>query len=104
MRDVLDGTGAWFDTGRPFALATVIRTWQSAPREPGASMAVGDDGEVLGSVSGGCVEAALVEVAQEVLATGAPRTETYGVSDESMAPPATMFIYGAVDFAAAWRR
>ena len=82
MRDLLGATGAWFDAGRPFALATVVRTWSSSPRQPGASMAVDVEGEVLGSVSGGCVEGAVYEVARQVLATGSPALETYGVSDD----------------------
>ncbi len=82
MRDVLERLAGWVDDGRPFALATVVRTWGSSPRPPGASMAVAADGRVVGSVSGGCVEAAVHQVALEVLAGGAPRLETYGVSDD----------------------
>lgn len=63
-------------------MATVVRTWRSAPRPAGASMLVTDAGEAVGSVSGGCVEGALFEVGQEVLADGVPRFETYGVSDD----------------------
>ena len=82
MRDVLDDVVRWYDAGERFALATVVRTWKSAPRQPGAALAVGPDGTVAGSVSGGCVEGAVYELAQEVLRTGEPVLETYGVSDD----------------------
>ncbi len=82
MRDILDPLLKWWDHGDTFGLATVVRTFRSAPREPGAAMAVGVDGEVTGSVSGGCVEGAVYEVAQEVCQSGQPRLETYGVSDD----------------------
>ena len=81
MRDIVGGLTAWHSAGTPFALATVVRTWKSAPRQPGAAMAVSADGEVLGSVSGGCVEGAVYEVAREVLRTGQARLVRYGVSD-----------------------
>jgi xanthine dehydrogenase accessory factor len=82
MRDIVDGLAAWRAAGHAFALATVVRTWQSAPRLPGAAMAVNDEGDVLGSVSGGCVEAAVYAAAEEVLGTGKAQTQTYGVSDD----------------------
>jgi xanthine dehydrogenase accessory factor len=82
VRDVLDEISGWFEAGEPFALATVVRTWRSAPRQPGASLAVSSSGEVVGSVSGGCVEGALYELAQQVLADGDPVLQTYGVSDD----------------------
>ena len=82
MRDVFDAVRPWYADGRPFGLATVVRTWRSAPRRPGASMAVSADGEVVGSVSGGCVEGAVYELAQEVAARGEPQLVTYGVSDD----------------------
>jgi xanthine dehydrogenase accessory factor len=81
MRDIVDGLRAWRAEGVPFALATVVRTWRSAPRRPGAAMAVSEPGEVLGSVSGGCVEGAVYAAAQETIKTGKARTLTYGVSD-----------------------
>ncbi|MGW2651437.1 XdhC family protein [Streptomyces sp. NPDC001393] len=81
MRDILDELSAWYRVGTRFALATVVRTWHSSPRRPGASMAVSETGEVIGSVSGGCVEGAVYELAQEVLATGIPAKQTYGVAD-----------------------
>jgi xanthine dehydrogenase accessory factor len=82
MRDVIDDVARLFDGGRPFGLATVVRTWLSAPRQPGAAMAVADDGEAVGSVSGGCVEGAVYELAQEVMASGRPVLQRYGVTDD----------------------
>ena len=82
MRDVLDEIRAWHAAGDRFALATVVRTWRSAPRQPGAALAVSAAGEVVGSVSGGCVEGAVYELAQQVLADGDPVLQTYGVSDD----------------------
>ncbi|WP_430782697.1 XdhC family protein [Actinoplanes sp. G11-F43] len=81
MREIVDGLLAWRAAGVRFAVATVVHTWRSAPRQPGAAMAVSEHGEVLGSVSGGCVEGAVYAAAQEVLETGKAQTHTYGVSD-----------------------
>src|SRR5262245_26890351 len=80
MRDVLRQVRAWYGEG--LGLATVVGTWQSAPRQPGAAMAVSAAGEAAGSVSGGCVEGAVYEVAQSVLETGEPSLQRYGVSDD----------------------
>jgi xanthine dehydrogenase accessory factor len=82
MREVLAELMAVRERGGSAAMATVVRTWRSAPRPAGASMLVSDAGEAVGSVSGGCVEGALYELGQEVLADGLPRYETYGVSDD----------------------
>ncbi|GGS66600.1 xanthine dehydrogenase accessory factor [Planobispora rosea] len=82
MRDVLDTILEWYSAGRTFGLATVVSTFRSAPREPGASMAVSADGEVVGSVSGGCVEGAVYETARQVMESGRPVLERYGVSDD----------------------
>ncbi|XVV10987.1 XdhC family protein [Actinoplanes sp. CA-131856] len=82
MRDVLDPLLRWFQAGEPVGLATVTATWSSAPRQPGAAMAVGPDGTVAGSVSGGCVEGAVYEICREVAETGEARTVRYGVSDD----------------------
>lgn len=82
MREVLDDLLAWWRDGQPVAMATVVATWRSAPRPPGATMLVGPDGTAVGSVSGGCVEAAVYEVGQEVLSTGQPVLTRYGVSDD----------------------
>ncbi|MER6589771.1 XdhC family protein [Micromonospora chalcea] len=82
MRDIVDGLSAWRAAGVRFAVATVVRTWKSAPRPPGAAMAVCADGEVVGSISGGCVEGAVYELCREAIRTGQVRTETYGVGDD----------------------
>ncbi|GAA4987913.1 XdhC family protein [Yinghuangia aomiensis] len=82
MRELSGELAAWYRTGRTFALATVTATHRSAPREIGAVMAVSSDGTVLGSVSGGCVEGAVYELARDVIATGRAQAAAYGVSDE----------------------
>lgn len=81
MRDLLDHLARWQGAGDRFALATVVATSSSAPLGPGAAVAVHPDGTVLGSVSGGCVEGAVVEECRAVLAGTAPHTVTYGYSD-----------------------
>ena len=73
---------AWHRAGRGAAIATVIETWGSAPRGAGAQMVVAGDGEMAGSVSGGCVEGAVVAEAGAALAGGGARVVTYGVADE----------------------
>ena len=82
MRDVLEDVDAWVERGDKVALATVVAVQRSAPRPPGAKMAVNDRGEVSGAVSGGCVEGAVVEVAEEVLRTGEPQLLHFGIADE----------------------
>ncbi|MGH3442054.1 MAG: XdhC family protein, partial [Nitriliruptorales bacterium] len=82
MRDILSDLLRWWEAGDRVGLATVVDVWKSAPRAPGASMAVVGDGTVAGSVSGGCVEGAVYEIGQEVLETGDPRRVRYGVSDD----------------------
>ena len=82
MRDILDPISKWWDAGGAFGLATVVRTFSSAPREPGAAMAVSADGEAVGSVSGGCVEGAVYELSGEVRDSGQAVLQTYGVSDD----------------------
>jgi xanthine dehydrogenase accessory factor len=82
MRDVLAKLDEWWGKGETAALATVVGTYSSAPRQPGASMLIGPGGEAVGSVSGGCVEGAVYELGQEVLAEGRPLFQRYGVSDE----------------------
>jgi xanthine dehydrogenase accessory factor len=82
MRDILDQLVDWHRAGVSFAVATVLRTFDSAPRRAGAAMAVSQGGTVVGSVSGGCVESAIVEIAGEVLSTGAPTRTVFGVADE----------------------
>src|SRR4051794_38942703 len=83
MREILERLQAWQAGGTEYALATVVGVRGSAPRDPGAAMAVSVDGEVVGSVSGGCVEGAVYESAREVLETGEAVLETYGISDET---------------------
>ncbi|MCW1933657.1 XdhC family protein [Pararhodobacter zhoushanensis] len=73
----------WHREGRGAALATVIETWGSAPRQPGSQLAISGGGEIMGSVSGGCVEGAVVVEALEALADGKPRLLTFGVTDET---------------------
>jgi xanthine dehydrogenase accessory factor len=82
MRDILDGLIAWRARGESFALATVIKTWNSAPRPPGATMAVSGTGEVLGSISGGCVEGETYELALQVIQTGRAQRARFGVTDD----------------------
>lgn len=82
MRDVLPELVGWWREGRTVGLATVIATWRSAPRQPGAAMLLGPQGEAVGSVSGGCVEGAVYELAGEVVETGEPQLQRYGVSDD----------------------
>ncbi|MFF4037819.1 XdhC family protein [Streptomyces sp. NPDC001816] len=82
MREILPALERWYAARIPFGLATVVAVSRSAPRGPGAAMAVGSDDEVVGSVSGGCVEGAVFELAQEVVASGEARLETFGYSDE----------------------
>src|SRR5918997_2267122 len=81
MRDVLPELLDRWRSGDDVALATVVGTWRSAPRQPGAAMLVGSDRSVVGSVSGGCVESDVYAVAEQVLADGRPVLRTYGVSD-----------------------
>lgn len=74
---------AWHRAGRGAALATVVETWGSAPRPVGSQLVIAGDGDMMGSVSGGCVEGAVVAEAIDALADGRPRLLTYGVSDEA---------------------
>jgi xanthine dehydrogenase accessory factor len=82
LKDVLDDIERWRDAGRRVAVATVIEVQGSGPRGPGATMAVNEDGEVAGSVSGGCIEGAVVTAALEVLAEGTPKMCSFGYSDD----------------------
>jgi xanthine dehydrogenase accessory factor len=84
VRDILSRITKWWEAGESFGLATVTRTYRSAPRDPGAALAVSaaGDHEVVGSVSGGCVEGAVYELALEVCQSDTPVLETYGVSDD----------------------
>jgi xanthine dehydrogenase accessory factor len=82
MKDVLEEVDAWVANGEKVALATVIGVKRSAPRPPGAKMAISEHGEIAGAVSGGCVEGAVVEVAEEILSGGEPRLLHFGIADE----------------------
>ncbi len=82
MREVLPQLLEWWSRGQTVGMGTVVATFRSAPRPPGASMLVGPDGSAVGSVSGGCVEGAVYELATEVAGSGAPQLHRYGVSDE----------------------
>ena len=82
VREVLPELMKWWRDGQTIGVGTVVATFQSAPRPAGASMLVGPDGSAVGSVSGGCVEGAVYELAQEVVGDGTPVLERYGVSDD----------------------
>ena len=82
MKDVIEELDAWTARGDAVALATVIGVKRSAPRPPGAKMAINEHGEIAGAVSGGCVEGAVVQEADEVLRGGAPRLLHFGIADE----------------------
>ncbi|HZX69070.1 MAG TPA: XdhC family protein [Candidatus Elarobacter sp.] len=81
MIEILDTIERWRREGQRVAVATVVGVEQSAPRDPGAMLAVNERGDVAGSVSGGCVESAVYEEGQDAIATGRPRLVTYGISD-----------------------
>ncbi len=82
MREVLGPLLTWWERGDAVGMGTVVATFRSAPRPPGASMLVGPDGSAVGSVSGGCVEGAVYDLAQQVVAEGSPLLRRYGVSDD----------------------
>ena len=82
MREFLPEIDTWRAAGERVAIATVVKVEGSAPRPVGATMAVSSGGELAGSVSGGCVETAVFEEAQEVLKTGTPKLLRYGITDE----------------------
>ena len=82
MREVLPELMSWWRNGETVGMGTVVGTWRSAPRPAGASMLVGPDGSAVGSVSGGCVEGAVYELAQSVVADARPVLQRYGVSDD----------------------
>jgi xanthine/CO dehydrogenase XdhC/CoxF family maturation factor len=80
--NILEQAAAWRANGRGVAVATVIATWGSSPRPVGSQLAVDADGEMIGSVSGGCIEGAVVREAQEVIAGGPPRLLDFGITNE----------------------
>src|SRR5271169_765948 len=81
--DILKAAEDWRKKGRDVALATVVETWGSAPRPVGSNLVIDDQGNFLGSVSGGCVEADVVTEALDVIESGAPKTLEFGVADET---------------------
>ena len=82
MQDILNTAQLWLAEGRDVALATVVETWGSAPVPSGSQLLVDGQTNFAGSVSGGCVETAVIGEAEEVLRTGQPRMLEYGVTDE----------------------
>ena len=80
--DVLNEATAWRKAGKDVALATVVTTWGSSPRPVGSQLAVDDKGKFVGSVSGGCIEGAVIKEAIEAIADGRPRLLDFGVSNE----------------------
>ncbi len=82
MRDIAPVLDAWLSGDGPLALSTVVHTWGSGPRRPGARMTIDEEGRIAGSVSGGCVESSVVEAAREVIESGEPRLLRFAVSDE----------------------
>jgi len=83
MRDVMETIAEWQDEGQPVALATVVQTWGSSPRQAGAKMALTPTGQMTGSVSGGCVEGAVYDEGVAALKSGAARLLHFGVADET---------------------
>ena len=81
--EVLGAAEQWRAEGRGVAVATVVETWGSAPRPAGSSLVINDDGTFLGSVSGGCVEGAVVTEALDVIASGTAKMLEFGVADET---------------------
>lgn len=81
-QDVIDQALAWHAEGRKVALATVIATWGSSPRPVGSQLAVDETGRMVGSVSGGCIEGAVVKEAQEIMAGAKPRLLDFGITNE----------------------
>ena len=82
MRELLDDIRRWREEGEDVVIATVVGTRRSAPRPVGSSFAVSSSGALCGSVSGGCVESAIAQEAEEVFKNGQPKLLTYGISDD----------------------
>jgi xanthine/CO dehydrogenase XdhC/CoxF family maturation factor len=81
--DILKAAETWRKDGRAVALATVVETWGSAPRPVGSNLVIDGEGNFLGSVSGGCVEGAVVTEALDVIESGEPKMLEFGVADET---------------------
>ncbi|MEL0106771.1 MAG: XdhC family protein [Rhodospirillaceae bacterium] len=82
LDDVLTQAAAWQDEGHGVALATVVKTWGSSPRPVGSQLAVNDEGTMVGSVSGGCIEGAVIDQAKSVIKEGKPELMEFGVTDD----------------------
>jgi xanthine/CO dehydrogenase XdhC/CoxF family maturation factor len=80
--DMLETAAAWAEAGEQVAIATVVETWGSSPRPAGSMLVVTASGRMAGSVSGGCIEGAVADVAQETMRTGQPQLLDFGISDE----------------------
>ena len=80
---ILEQASAWLQAGRKVALATVVETWGSAPQPIGSQLVIDDEGNFIGSVSGGCVEGAVVTEAMDIIASGKPKLLQFGVADET---------------------
>ena len=80
--NVLAEAAAWRDAGRKVAIATVVETWGSSPRPVGSQLAVDEAGAMIGSVSGGCIEGAVVQEARAIMAGAPPKLLSFGVTDE----------------------
>lgn len=80
---ILNQAAQWLKDGRKLALATVIETWGSAPQPVGSQLVIDADGNFIGSVSGGCVEGAVVTEAVDIISSGKPKTLAFGVADET---------------------
>jgi xanthine/CO dehydrogenase XdhC/CoxF family maturation factor len=81
--DILKTAEEWRKSGRDVAVATVVETWGSAPRPVGSNLVIDNEGNFLGSVSGGCVEGAVVAEAMDVIDNGKPKLLEFGVADET---------------------
>ena len=81
--NILDQASQWLEQGRRLAIATVIETWGSAPQPVGSQLIIDEEGNFEGSVSGGCVEGAVVSEALDVIGSGRPKTLSFGVADET---------------------
>lgn len=82
LDDVLTQAAEWQDAGHGVALATVVKTWGSSPRPIGSQLAVNDQGTMVGSVSGGCIEGAVIEESKQVIKNGEPKLMEFGVTDD----------------------
>ena len=80
--DILGTAAGWLAEGETVAIATVVETWGSSPRLPGSQLAVTESGRMAGSVSGGCIEGAVADVARQTMADGTPQLLDFGISDE----------------------